>query len=86
LYKSNLNQMKTVKLTEQELEFIKTGTSEYNKIKMSIGEYELQKQNLVLQAEKIREAFSNNEKILIEKYGTDSVINIQTGEVTQKEK
>jgi hypothetical protein len=78
--------MKTVKLTEQELEFIKTGTSEYNKIKMNIGEYELQKQNLVLQAEKIREAFSNNEKILIEKYGNDSVINMQTGEVTQKEK
>jgi hypothetical protein len=46
----------------------------------------LQKQNLVLQAEKIREAFSNNEKILIEKYGNDSVINMQTGEVTQKEK
>jgi hypothetical protein len=78
--------MKTVKLTEQELEFIKTGTLEYNKIKMNIGEYELQKQNLVLQAEKIREAFSNNEKILIEKYGNDSVINMQTGEVTQKEK
>lgn len=77
---------KTVKLTDQELEFIKTGTLEYNKIKMNIGEYELQKQNLVLQAEKIREAFSNNEKILIEKYGTDSVINMQTGEVTQKEK
>jgi hypothetical protein len=77
---------KTIKLTEQELEFIKTGTSEYNKIKMSIGEYELQKQNLFFQAEKIRESFSNNEKILIEKYGTDSVINIQTGEVTQKEK
>lgn len=76
---------KTVKLTEQELEFIKTGTLEYNKIKMNIGEYELQKQNLVLQAEKIREAFSNNEKILIEKYGTDSVINMQTGEVTQKQ-
>lgn len=78
--------MKTVKLTEQELEFIKTGTLEYNKIKMNIGEYELQKQNLILQAEKIREAFSNNEKILIEKYGNDSVINMQTGEVTQKEK
>ena len=78
--------MKTVKLTEQELEFIKKGTLEYNKIKMNIGEYELQKQNLILQAEKIREAFSNNEKILIEKYGNDSVINMQTGEVTQKEK
>jgi hypothetical protein len=32
------------------------------------------------------EAFSNNEKLLISKYGENSVINMQTGEVTQKEK
>ena len=73
-------------LTTEELEFIKTGSAEYNKIKMSLGELELQKQGLLFQAEKIREAFSNNEKILIEKYGEDAVINMQTGEVTQKEK
>ncbi len=73
-------------LTTEELEFIKTGSAEYTKIKISIGELELQKQGLLFQAEKIREAFSNNEKILIEKYGEDAVINMQTGEVTQKEK
>jgi hypothetical protein len=73
-------------LTTEELEFIKTGSAEYTKIKISLGELELQKQGLLFQAEKIREAFSNNEKILIEKYGEDAVINMQTGEVTQKEK
>ena len=35
--------------------------------------------------EVIREQFSNHEKILIDKYGKDAVINMQTGEITQKE-
>jgi hypothetical protein len=72
-------------LTAEELEFIKTGSAEYTKIKINLGELELQKQGLLFQAEKIREAFSNNEKGLIKKYGADAVINMQTGEVTQKE-
>jgi hypothetical protein len=75
-----------VKLTSEELDFIKNGSAEYNKIKLGLGELELQKQGLIIQAEKIREAFSNNEKFLIQKYGENSVINMQTGEVTQKEK
>jgi hypothetical protein len=73
-------------LTAEELEFIKQGSAEYTKIKISLGDLELQKQGLLFQAEKIREAFSNNEKILIEKYGENAVINTQTGEVTHKEK
>ena len=73
-------------LTAEELDFIKKGSAEYTKIKISLGELELQKQGLIFQAEKIREAFSNNEKVFIEKYGVDSVINMQTGEVTKKEK
>ena len=75
----------TVNLTAEELDFIKTGTQEYTKIKINLGDLELQKQGLIAQAEKIREAFANNEKVLIEKYGADSVINMQTGEVTKKE-
>ena len=75
----------TVNLTAEELDFIKTGSAEYTKIKISLGELELQKQGLIAQAEKIREAFSNNEKILIQKYGENAVINMQTGEVKQKE-
>jgi hypothetical protein len=76
---------KSVFLTNEELEFIKAGTSEFNKIKLSIADAELQKQRLFSQAEKIIEAFNNNEKVLIDKYGADSVINMQTGEVTKKE-
>ncbi len=76
----------TVKLTAEELDFIKKGTSEFTKIKINLGEIELQKQSLIKQAEKIVQAFTNNEKVLIEKYGADAVINTQTGEVTHKEK
>ena len=76
---------KTVNLTEEELEFIKKGSADYTKIKINLGELELQKQGLIKQAHEIINAFSNNEKILIDKYGADSVINMQTGEVKQKE-
>jgi hypothetical protein len=73
-------------LTNEELEFIKTGSAEYTKIKIGLGELELQKQGLIKQAQSIVEAFTTNEKFLIDKYGADSVINMQTGEVTKKEK
>lgn len=75
-----------VKLTQEELDFIKNGSESFTKIKISLGEIELKKQSLLKNAEEITNAFLHNEKILIEKYGVDSVINMQTGEVTQKEK
>ena len=59
-------------LTAEELDFIKTGSAEYTKIKIGLGELELQKQGLIKQAHTIVEAFTNNEKLLIEKYGADS--------------
>ena len=76
---------KTINLTTEELEFIRKGSADYTKIKINLGELELQKQGLIKQAHEIVDAFSNNERILIEKYGADSVINMQTGEVTQKQ-
>jgi hypothetical protein len=72
-------------LTTEELDFIQKGTQDFTKIKISLGDLELKKQSLIAQAEKIMEAFSNNEKVLIEKYGPNAVINMQTGEVKQKE-
>jgi len=77
---------KTVSLTTEELEFIRKGSADYTKIKINLGELEFQKQGLIKQADKIIEAFSNNEKILIEKYGENAIINMQTGQVTHKEK
>ena len=76
---------KTVNLTAEELDFIQKGTQEFTKIKINLGDLELKKQGFISQAEKIMEAFANNEKVLIEKYGENSVINMQTGEVKQKE-
>ena len=75
----------TVSLTSEELEFIRTGSAEYTKIKIALGELELQKQGFIRQALSIVDAFNNNEKTLIGKYGAESIINMQTGEVTQKE-
>jgi peptidyl-tRNA hydrolase len=77
---------KSVFLTNEELDFIKNGTAEFNKIKIGIADAELSKQSFLDRAAKVIDAFNNNEKFLIDKYGADSVINMQTGEVTQKEK
>jgi hypothetical protein len=77
--------MKNYQLTEEEHNFIKDGSANYTKIKIALGELELQKQSLVEQAQMIVKSFNENEKVLIEKYGPNAVINMQTGEVTQKE-
>ena len=73
-------------LTNDELNFIKEGTTEFTKIKIAIGDIEIRKQSLLKDAESIIGAFAQNEKMLIEKYGENAVINTNTGEVTQKEK
>lgn len=73
-------------LTAEELDFIKQGAQDYTKVKIALGDLELKKQELIARAEKIQDAFANNEKVLIEKYGADAVINTQTGEVTNKPK
>jgi hypothetical protein len=51
---------------------------------MAIGDVELQKQQILRHIEELKAVFSAHEKELIEKYGADAVINIQTGEVTHK--
>lgn len=72
-------------LTEEELKKIQEMNAEFNKAKISLGDAELQKQATLKHIEKIREGFATNELELIQKYGTDAVINIQTGEVTKKQ-
>lgn len=82
---NKFTQDKSYQLTEEEHNFIKEGSGNYTKLKIALGELELQKQGLLHQAEIIVNAFNENEKKLIEKYGSNAVINMQTGEVTQKE-
>jgi hypothetical protein len=75
----------TVKLKEEELKKIQEMNAEFSKAKMSLGDLELQKHGLLKHIETIRQGFAENEMELIQKYGADAVINIQTGEVTKKQ-
>lgn len=71
-------------VTKQELQTIQELNSEFNKAKMAIGDVELQKHNIIRHIEELKVQFSTHEQYLIEKYGADAIINIQTGEVTHK--
>jgi len=51
---------------------------------MAIGDIEIQKQNILIHVDFLKKEFAVQEKLLIEKYGQDSIVNIQTGEITQK--
>jgi hypothetical protein len=73
------------KLTNEELGLIQQMNSDYSKMKMAIADAEIQKESLLRSMEQLRSDFANHEKLLIDKYGSDAVINMQTGEVTKKE-
>jgi len=76
--------MANEQVTQEELTKIQELNSEFNKAKMAIGDVELQKLQILNHIEGLKIQFSAHEKELIEKYGKDAVINIQTGEVTHK--
>lgn len=72
-------------ITQDELNLIQTMNSDFAKAKMGLGDIELQKQALLKHIDELKNVFGHHEKMLIEKYGADSVINMQTGEVTKKQ-
>lgn len=83
--KNKFTNDKVQTLTQEELSKINALNAEFNKVKMAIADAELQKWNLIRVVDQIKAEFSIHEKSLIEKYGENAVINIQTGEVTQKD-
>jgi hypothetical protein len=72
-------------VSKEELEKIQGMNAEFSKAKMALGELELNKYGILNQINAMRQEFFEYEKMLIVKYGQDSVINLQTGEVTQKQ-
>jgi hypothetical protein len=76
--------MTNTQVTQEELEKIQGLNAEFSKAKMAIGDVELQKLNIVRHIEELKAEFSVHEQLLVEKYGADAVINVQTGEVTHK--
>ena len=72
------------KLSEKELETLQSLNNEFNKTKAAIADLEIQKHSLIGSLAELKDKFAKEEQKLIKKYGENSVVNIQTGEVTQK--
>jgi hypothetical protein len=73
-------------LTSEELDALQGSLKEFNNCKMQLGETVLQQQALMSKMAGLREESAEQERKLIDKYGKDSVINIETGEVKPSKK
>jgi hypothetical protein len=72
-------------LEKEELAKIQEMNAEFTKMKIALGETELQKQTIINAVNELKTSFATQERMLIDKYGADAIINVQTGEVTQKQ-
>jgi hypothetical protein len=73
------------KVKDEELKQLQDLNAEFNKIKTQLGDITLQEHGLVLQVQEIKLQFQQAEKGLMETYGENAVINLETGEVKDKE-
>ena len=72
------------KLTDEEFKLISDINAEYSKLKNAISELELSKYETLKSIEQLRKDFQITETGIIQKYGPDTIINMQTGEITHK--
>tara|TARA_R110000744_G_scaffold141830_1_gene253269 strand:- start:73 stop:336 length:264 start_codon:yes stop_codon:yes gene_type:complete len=72
-------------LTEKELDAIQGLVNEFNALKVQLGDTVISQRALSDKVEVLKVDYAKEEKKLIKKYGKDSVINIQTGEITKAE-
>ena len=74
-----------MKLEEQQFEKLKQLNTALIHLKLEIGDVEIRKSALLREIDGVRTLMLEQEQELVNEYGPDSVINMQTGEVTQKE-
>ena len=72
------------KLSKDELEKIHKLMNDFNQLKIQLGDTMITQHNLLLKVDELKVQYAEEESLLIDKYGSDAVINIQTGEVTDK--
>ena len=73
--------MENKKLAQEELTQIQGMLNEFNNMKMQLGDAELTKQTIVRKIDKLQAEYIKLENELSDKYGRDSRINVQTGEI-----
>ena len=76
--------MKNLKKTE--LVELQTLNSDFVNLKTKLGDLELQKHLVIEQVQEVRKKFADLEAKLVNKYGENTTINLQTGEIKEKEK
>lgn len=73
------------KLTEEEFKEIKEMQENFQNAKMTLGDLEITKKSVLDQVGDMKVQFAQIESSLIEKYGADSVIDMSTGEIKEKD-
>jgi hypothetical protein len=68
-------------LTKEELEVLQDCVTKYNNIKIRIADTFISQDALLKEIELMKSAYMVEEHKLIEKYGDDTIINVQTGEI-----
>lgn len=72
-----------MKLTKEELQNLTDLNKEFVEKKVQLGDAVIVQSGLMQEVNVIRAKFAQEEQKLIKKYGADSVINLQTGDVTK---
>lgn len=72
-------------LTKEELNKVQSFLTEFNTLKMKIGDTVLAQHSLTEQVKMLKDEYAAYETELMEKYGEDAIINVQTGEIGKKE-
>lgn len=74
------------KLTEEELKTIQELNQTFNGLKIQLADAELTKSAILKGIDELRVMYAAEEKKLIEKYGENISINIETGDIEPDEK
>ena len=73
------------KLTKEELKVIQDLITEFNTVKIKLGDTVIAQNALLKDVENLKVKYAENEFNLVNKYGANSVIDVSTGEITKKE-
>ena len=72
-------------LSKEQLELLQGLQKQFNDSKFEIADLEIKKADLISGIADIKEKFSEQEKSLMEEFGQNAIINLQTGEVKEEE-
>ena len=73
------------KLSKEQLELLQGLQKQFNDSKFEIADLEIKKADLISGIADIKEKFAEQEKSLMEEFGQNAIINLQTGEVKEEE-